>query len=75
MKIQADQYRVREGETVKAERRPTRIAPIHDSETSYKALLAEHVAELDRQQQRLYAADRHAVLFIFQAMDAAGKTA
>ena len=32
-----------------------------------------HVAELDRLQQRLYAADSHAVLLIFQAMDAAGK--
>ncbi len=36
-------------------------------------MLASHVAELEKLQQRFYAADSHAVLLIFQAMDAAGK--
>ncbi len=36
-------------------------------------LLADHVAQLSDQQQLLYASNRHAVLLIFQAMDAAGK--
>jgi PPK2 family polyphosphate:nucleotide phosphotransferase len=34
---------------------------------------SEHVAQLSSQQQLLYASNRHAVLLIFQAMDAAGK--
>jgi PPK2 family polyphosphate:nucleotide phosphotransferase len=73
MKIHVAPFRVREGETVKLHHRPTRVAPVYESEAGYEALLANHVAELDRLQQRLYAADSHAVLLIFQAMDAAGK--
>ena len=37
------------------------------------AKLAELVAELDELQRILYAHDHHALLLIFQAMDAAGK--
>src|SRR5687768_2752224 len=36
-------------------------------------LLKENLAEMAESQERLYADDRHAVLVIFQAMDAAGK--
>src|SRR6185312_6555377 len=36
-------------------------------------LLADHVHRLDKLQQLLYAANKYAVLLIFQAMDAAGK--
>ncbi|MFA5938329.1 MAG: PPK2 family polyphosphate kinase [Sinimarinibacterium sp.] len=36
-------------------------------------LLNERVAELDELQRMLYADNRHAVLLVFQAMDAAGK--
>ncbi len=73
MAIDVIPFRVREGETVKLKRRPTRVAPFYQSEHEYDALLTGHVAELDKLQQRLYAADSHAVLLIFQAMDAAGK--
>jgi PPK2 family polyphosphate:nucleotide phosphotransferase len=66
-------FRVRENESVKLKHRPTRVAPFYDSKPSYEALLASHVDELDKLQQRLYAADSHALLLIFQAMDAAGK--
>jgi polyphosphate kinase 2 (PPK2 family) len=38
-----------------------------------KARLAEDIEEMIRLQDRLYAADRHALLLIFQAPDAAGK--
>jgi polyphosphate kinase 2 (PPK2 family) len=38
-----------------------------------EALLAEGVAALAEWQERLYAADRWSALFLFQAMDAAGK--
>jgi Polyphosphate:AMP phosphotransferase (EC 2.7.4.-) len=36
-------------------------------------MLREHVEELSESQRMHYASDRHAVLIIFQAMDAAGK--
>jgi PPK2 family polyphosphate:nucleotide phosphotransferase len=39
----------------------------------YQELLTEHVSQLSVQQQLLYASNSHAVLLIFQAMDAAGK--
>jgi PPK2 family polyphosphate:nucleotide phosphotransferase len=43
------------------------------SKKSYKKQLEKLVDELDDLQQRLYAADKHTVLLVFQAMDAAGK--
>jgi PPK2 family polyphosphate:nucleotide phosphotransferase len=73
MSIHINSFRVREGETVKLKRRPTRVDPVYESETQYEAMLAAHATDLDKLQQRLYAADTHAVLLIFQAMDAAGK--
>ena len=39
----------------------------------YKKKLAALVDELEELQRRLYAADKHSVLLVFQAMDAAGK--
>jgi PPK2 family polyphosphate:nucleotide phosphotransferase len=38
-----------------------------------KALLAEGIERMAAQQERLYAQNTHAILLIFQAMDAAGK--
>jgi polyphosphate kinase 2 (PPK2 family) len=46
---------------------------MYKSEGHYKELLEEHVAQLSSQQQLFYASNRHAILLIFQAMDAAGK--
>ena len=40
---------------------------------SYKKRLEVLVEELDDLQRRLYASDKHSVLLVFQAMDAAGK--
>ena len=67
------EFRVRPGETVDLKHRPTRGDPVYGSKREYKQLLNEHVARLSTQQELLYASDRHAVLIIFQAMDAAGK--
>ena len=38
-----------------------------------KRRLSEAITQLDRLQKALYADDRHAVLLVFQAMDAGGK--
>ena len=47
--------------------------PSVESKEQYAKLLDEHVAKLSSMQQLLYAANSHALLIIFQAMDAAGK--
>jgi PPK2 family polyphosphate:nucleotide phosphotransferase len=72
MKIDCDDFRVREGDKVDLKKRPTR-AQLCKSKTQYRAMLADHVEQLTAQQSLLYADNRYAVLFIFQAMDAAGK--
>src|SRR5277367_947307 len=73
MKIDAKDFRVREGDEVDLSKWPTKVKPVYDSRKQYHTLLEDHVARLSAQQQLLYASDRHAVLLIFQAMDAAGK--
>jgi PPK2 family polyphosphate:nucleotide phosphotransferase len=49
------------------------MTPVYESDEDYHRILAEHVAQLNELQQRLYASGRYALLLIFQAMDAAGK--
>lgn len=73
MKIRPKIFRVREGENVDLKQWPTKISPFYRSKDHYKAILDAHVGQLSSQQQLLYASDRHAILLIFQAMDAAGK--
>jgi PPK2 family polyphosphate:nucleotide phosphotransferase len=73
MKIAIDDYRVAEGSSVKLRKWPTQVEPLYDSKQDYKQLLEQQVDQLSEQQQLLYSANTHAVLFIFQAMDAAGK--
>jgi PPK2 family polyphosphate:nucleotide phosphotransferase len=73
MKINSKDFRVREGGEVNLKKRATKVDPVYKSKEEYQKLLAEHVAQLSLQQQLLYASNRHAVLLIFQAMDAAGK--
>ena len=73
MKINSKDFRVPEGDKVNLKKWPTLVDPVYKSKEQYQKLLGEHVAELSSQQQLLYASNRHAVLLIFQAMDAAGK--
>lgn len=51
---------------------PTFVESVADKKT-YKKQLGKLVDRLDDVQRRLYAADKHSVLLVFQAMDAAGK--
>ena len=71
--IDAEKFRVKPGEKVGLKDWPTRIDPVYGSKEDYHALLTDHVARLSDLQQKLYARNRHALLLIFQAMDAAGK--
>ena len=73
MKINAKDFRVREGDEVDLKKWPTIVEPVYKSKSQYEELLGEHVARLSSQQQLLYASNCYAVLLIFQAMDAAGK--
>jgi PPK2 family polyphosphate:nucleotide phosphotransferase len=73
MRIDTKDFRVAEGDEVDLDKRPTKIDPVYKSKDQYKTLLEDHVQRLSDQQQLLYASNRHAVLLIFQAMDAAGK--
>jgi PPK2 family polyphosphate:nucleotide phosphotransferase len=73
MKIQTEDFRVREGDEVNLKKWPTIVDPVYKSKADYKKLLADHVAQLSDQQQLFYASNREAVLLVFQAMDAAGK--
>jgi PPK2 family polyphosphate:nucleotide phosphotransferase len=73
MKINSEDYRVRESRKVNLRKWPTIVEPSCKSKEEYQNLLAEHVARLSAQQQLLYASNRYAILIIFQAMDAAGK--
>jgi len=73
MKIDPDDFRVKEGHSVALRRWPTKVKPVYRSKEHYHEILAAHVAQLSALQELLYASDRYAILLIFQAMDAAGK--
>jgi PPK2 family polyphosphate:nucleotide phosphotransferase len=73
MKIDPRHFRVHQAAEVRLRKWPTHVAPAYKSESHYQELLAEHVARLSSLQQLLYASNSHAILLIFQAMDAAGK--
>jgi len=73
MKIESKDFRVREGDKVNLEKWPTAVDPVYKSKEQYKNLLEEHVAKLSEMQHLHYASNRHAILLILQATDAAGK--
>ena len=73
MKFDCDDFRVAEGKKARLDRRPTTIEPLYRSRKHYLKLIEKHTAELSEQQSMLYASNNHALLLIFQAMDAAGK--
>ena|ERR1700722_1749310 len=73
MQIRSKDFRVRERDEVDLGKWPTQVDPMYKSKEQYRELLSDHVARLSAQQQLLYATNHHALLLIFQAMDAAGK--
>ena len=73
MKISTKEFRIREGDKVRLKKMPTKVKPVYKSDDDYKELLADHIKELSKHQDSLYAYDRYSLLLIFQAMDAAGK--
>ncbi|MGA2555322.1 MAG: ADP-polyphosphate phosphotransferase [Verrucomicrobiota bacterium] len=73
MHIATKAFRVPPGSRVKLKGRTTRIKPFYKSKKDYEETLAEHIGEMARLQNLLYASGRHALLVVLQAMDAAGK--
>ena len=73
MKIAAKDFQVPAGRKVRLKRWPTAVKPLYHSDKHYRKLLHESVEELSALQELFYAAHRHALLLIFQGMDAAGK--
>jgi PPK2 family polyphosphate:nucleotide phosphotransferase len=73
MRIVSADFRVPERAKIDLARRPTMVPPYYASPRNYKKLLEHRVDELKDLQEAHYASDRHSLLLIFQAMDAAGK--
>src|ERR1700683_3790798 len=73
MKIESHAYRLPEGASVKLRKWATNASPVYKSKRQCRKLLESHVEQMSRLQEVHYAANRYALLLIFQAMDAAGK--
>jgi PPK2 family polyphosphate:nucleotide phosphotransferase len=73
MKKITKHFRVNPGETVDLKQRPTLVDPVYTNKREYQQLLAAHVERMSKLQSLLYASNSHAVLVLFQGMDAAGK--
>lgn len=73
MTIDIRPYHAGAGKKIKLRDWPTSVAPVCHSKEQYREVLEKHVADLSALQQMHYASNRHALLLIFQGMDAAGK--
>jgi PPK2 family polyphosphate:nucleotide phosphotransferase len=72
-RIDGSPYLVKPGSKVDLARLPTKVKPVYKTKHDYKTTLRAHVGQLSDLQSKLYAGNQHAVLIVFQAMDAAGK--
>jgi PPK2 family polyphosphate:nucleotide phosphotransferase len=73
VKIDTEALRVKPGEKLSLEDRPTEVAPLYESKEAYEDALKDHAKALEKRHERLYANARHAALVVFQGMDTAGK--
>lgn len=73
MNIKTKDFRVEPGNKIDLSQWPTQVKPYCKSKKTYKKRLKKQVEELSSLQRLHYASNRHALLLIFQAMDAAGK--
>lgn len=72
-KIKTTDFQVLPGDGFTFSDRPTKVESLFKSKKQYHKMLREGVEELSESQRMHYASDSHAILIIFQAMDAAGK--
>ena len=73
MKINSQDFLVRQGKEVKLKKWPTNVLPVYKSKDQYRQFLADHIREMSSLQSLLYATNRYSLLLIFQGMDASGK--
>ena len=73
MTIDSNIYRVAPDRKLDLSEWPTYAPSLTKSKKHYRKILEEHVRDLSALQQLHYASSRHALLIIFQGMDAAGK--
>src|ERR1039458_889987 len=73
MTIDSKIYHVPPSKKLDLSKWPTAGPALAKSKKHYQKLLQEHVKDLSALQQLHYASNRHALLLIFQGMDAAGK--
>jgi len=73
MTIDSKSYHVSPGKKLDLSDWPTSAPALTKSKKHYRKLLDEHVKDLSALQQLHYASNQHALLLIFQGMDAAGK--
>ncbi len=73
MQINSEDFCIGVGTKINLKKWETRGDLFYKSKEHYHNRLLEHVAQLSALQQLLYASNTHALLLIFQAMDAAGK--
>ena len=73
MTIDSKTYQVPPSKKVNLSEWPTAAPALTKSKKQYQKLLEGHVKDLSALQQLHYASNRHALLLIFQGMDAAGK--
>jgi len=73
MKIKSKDFLATPDKKIALNKWATRIKPLCSSKDEYQALLQKHVEQLSSLQQLHYASDQHALLLIFQGIDAAGK--
>lgn len=73
MKISTKEFCVKSGQKVALDKWPTRVHSYCKSKNQYHKLIEHHEERLSALQKLHYACERHALLLIFQGMDAAGK--
>jgi len=73
MKIDVDDFRIREGKKAALDKRETKVKPFYASKADYTAALGEHVKRLSKLQEHLHRSSRYALLIVLQGMDTAGK--
>lgn len=73
LKINLDDYRVASGKDFRIKKAKTKVKSLYRDNAHYEELISQFRIEIDELQQKMYAQDRHGMLLIFQAMDAAGK--
>lgn len=72
-RIDTRAFRIPSRRRVDLSRRPTRVADFYRDKDDAREQLGRQVKRTARLQEQMYASDHHALLLIFQAMDAAGK--